>query len=162
MKGGGTIRLSGITVVSPLCSPWFSEKTCRDVNSRFCYNYLFTQTLCVLVIAIKGKLMFPYKRRFSHFAPLSNEETLSRVGICAKTLRSRKSKNRGAKANKEESSANHIINLGEHFLSNAGGTSVLVGGPAEKKLDLFSTTEEQLSEALHPSDSPPAYSEPRR
>ena len=33
------------------------------------------------VIAIKGKLMFPYKRRFSHFAPVGNEESCALIDI---------------------------------------------------------------------------------
>ena len=46
-----------------------------------CYTYLITILLFLPVIAIKGKLMLPYKRRFSHLAPVSNEESCALIDI---------------------------------------------------------------------------------
>ena len=46
-----------------------------------CFYYFITILVFLPVIAIKGKLMFPYMRRFSHFAPVSNEESCALIDI---------------------------------------------------------------------------------
>ena len=51
------------------------------LTSMICYYYLITLILFLPVISIKGKLMVPYKRRFFHFAPVSNEESCALIDI---------------------------------------------------------------------------------